>query len=359
MKSNLYVLTTGGTAGHLFPATAVAQCLRERGHQAILITDDRGAKLTDKALWHDLYSVKAAGLKGHGWRRKIKAGLALGQGVGQAWRLLGRLQPKAVIGFGGYAAFPTVVAAYLRRIPVIIHEQNAIPGRANRLFKKIAYTVALGLPLENINWGPRAIVTGNPVRPAFKVINKNKFKESTDQKFIILVLGGSQGAQIFSQVLPEALKLLPDSVRFRLRIYQQCRSELFDETQKAYAELGVDVDLAPYFTDVAKLFDQAHLVISRSGASTIAELFVSGKPAILIPYPFASDDHQSANARYYVTKGGGVMIQQRHLTPELLAAAIQEWLLPPERWQKIVTQIRQNSIPDADQQLTDLIESVI
>jgi UDP-N-acetylglucosamine--N-acetylmuramyl-(pentapeptide) pyrophosphoryl-undecaprenol N-acetylglucosamine transferase len=251
-------------------------------------------------------------------------GLAeLALGVVQARRLLRRLAPAAVVGFGGYPSAPTMLAASLLGLPTLIHEQNAVLGRANRLLAPRARRIATSFP-ETEKLRPadreRAICTGNPVRPAIAAIDAADYcPPAADAPVEILVLGGSQGARALAEIVPAALTALPAGLRARLRVSQQARPEDLGAAEAAYAEGGIAVELASFFTDVPDRLARAHLVVCRAGASTVAELAAAGRPALLVPYPHAADDHQTANARAFAASGGGWVVPQAGLTPATLA----------------------------------------
>src|SRR3954469_25101646 len=332
MMSRHYVLAAGGTGGHMIPAHALAEELLLRGHRVALITDDRGARipgLFDNAQVHILPAGRLAGGP-VGW---MKAARSIMTGRAMALRLYETFLPSAVIGFGGYPAFPALLAARRERIPTLLHEQNAVLGRVNRLMATRVDAIATAY--ENIQRLPakaadKVHLVGNPVRDEVLALRDQPFPPLTeDGIFRLLVTGGSQGASILSEVVPEGLGLLPEHFRRRLQVTQQCRAEDIEQVRARYAALGIPADLATYIPDLPDRLAWSHLVIGRSGASTIAELTAAGRPAILVPYPAATDDHQTANAREMVDAGGARAISQPRFTPVELAKQMQKLALEP------------------------------
>ncbi|WP_129791620.1 undecaprenyldiphospho-muramoylpentapeptide beta-N-acetylglucosaminyltransferase [Sphingosinicella sp. CPCC 101087] len=356
-----YVLAAGGTGGHMMPAHALAEELMTRGHRVALITDDRGARipgLFEKVQVHVLPAGRLAGGPA-GWVRAVRAILT---GRSMALRLYETFRPSAVIGFGGYPAFPALLAARRNRIPTLIHEQNAVLGRVNRLVAARVDAIATSYP--NVERLPaaakeRAEFVGNPVRDEVLALREQPFPPlGPDGIFRLLVTGGSQGASVLSEVVPEGLALLPEHFRRRLQVTQQCRAEDIDEVRERYAGLGIPADLATYLPDMPDRLAWAHLVIGRAGASTIAELTVAGRPAILIPLPTATDDHQTANAREMARAGGARMIAQTRFTPIELAKQMQKLALDPDALANAAARARALGKPDAARALADLVERV-
>lgn len=321
MSQPTIVIAAGGTGGHMFPALATAQALRARGCRIVILTDRRGARYvrTDGPDPWECHVVEAASPSG-GLAAKLKGGVSLLKGAAQARRLWRELQPVGAACFGGYAAVPAALAAALARTPLLVHEQNAVFGRANRLIAKLAHTTAL--TFARTRAAPtrgRLIVTGNPVRPGFTVQAGAGDAQPGDDAFGLLVLGGSQGARIFSDILPEAIGLLAPAQQARLRLAQQCRPEDLERVRAAYAAQGLDAELAAFFDDVPARMATADLVLCRSGASTVAELLALHKPSLLIPYPFAADDHQDANAAELEAAEAAFRLPQGEATPRRLA----------------------------------------
>ncbi|MCC7015812.1 MAG: UDP-N-acetylglucosamine--N-acetylmuramyl-(pentapeptide) pyrophosphoryl-undecaprenol N-acetylglucosamine transferase, partial [Rhodospirillales bacterium] len=303
----LIVLAAGGTGGHLFPAEALAAELSGRGFRLALVTDARGRPFSLQGGEVATHRVAGGGLAGKNPWAQAKAAFGLALGATQALGLLGRLGPRAVVGFGGYASFPTVLAAILRGLPTAIHEQNAVLGRANRMLARGRVRIATSFPAtRGLPKGTeaRAVCTGMPVRPAVAALAGRPYRApQAGNPVSLVVIGGSQGARIFADVVPPAVARTPDDLRRHLRIAQQCRPEDLERTRKAYAGMNVAAELATFFADAPERMASAHLVIARAGASTVAELAALGRPAILVPYRYAADDHQGANARALAEAG--------------------------------------------------------
>ena len=354
------VIAAGGTGGHFFPAEALAAELIARGHRIILMTDARSAGLRS-AVFADAQPIvlEGAGIAGRGVVRAARAVLALGKGVLRARRILGTLRPAVVVGFGGYPAVGPVLGARLARPrpAILLHEQNGVLGRANRLLSRVADRLALGLAMTTrIPAGVVTEVTGNPVRPEIQALANAPYAAPTGT-IRLLVLGGSLGARVFSDVVPPALVGLPAALRTRLSVTQQCRPEDLERVRAAYDAAGITADLAPFFGDVADRLRDAHLVIARAGASSVAELAVGGRPAILVPLPGAIDDHQSANARSLAETGGAWLMPQPAFTPAALTERLAALLSDPAALAHAAQAIRAAARPDAAARLADLVEA--
>lgn len=354
-----FVLAAGGTGGHMVPAHALAGELIARGHHVALVTDERGAKipaLFDQVQTHILPAGRLTGGPAGWWR----AGRAILEGRTMARELYASFRPAAVIGFGGYPALPALLAAIKDDIPTAVHEQNAVLGRVNRLLARSVDAIATSYPdiakLKNRHLD-KAHLVGNPVREDVIALRDRPFPElDSEGVFRLLVTGGSQGASILSQVVPEGLGLLPLHFRRRLQVTQQCRAEDIEQVRDRYAMLGIPADLATYLPDLPARLGWAHLVIARAGASTIAELTCAGRPAILLPLPSATDDHQTANAREMAAAGGARMIAQKHFTPVELARQMQKLALEPGALANAAARAKSCGRPDATRDLADLVE---
>jgi UDP-N-acetylglucosamine--N-acetylmuramyl-(pentapeptide) pyrophosphoryl-undecaprenol N-acetylglucosamine transferase len=324
--SGPFVLAAGGTGGHLFPALALAAELVGHGRPVHLLTDSRADAFGAQLPGVEIHNVRAGRLGGGPVQAAY--GLAgLAAGTVQARRLLRRLTPAAVIGFGGYPSAPTMLAATSLGLPTMIHEQNGVLGRANRLLAPRVGRIATGFP-QTAGLRPadriRAVHTGNPVRPAILALGDAEYTPSAAGEPVeLLVLGGSQGAHIFAEIVPAALASLPQELRRRLRVSQQARPEDLAAIVERYAMAGIAAEIETFFTDVPQRLARAHLVICRAGASTVAELAAIGRPALLVPYPHATDDHQTANARAFAAAGGGRVIPQADFRPDALAADLE------------------------------------
>jgi UDP-N-acetylglucosamine--N-acetylmuramyl-(pentapeptide) pyrophosphoryl-undecaprenol N-acetylglucosamine transferase len=356
------VIAAGGTGGHFFPAEALAAELLARGHRIVLMTDSRSAGLTSAVFaGHEQHILRGAGIAGRGLVRGVRAIAALAAGVLQARALLSRIGAAGVVGFGGYPCVaPVLGASLLRRRPaVVLHEQNAVLGRANRFLASRADMLALSFAAtERVPASARTVVTGNPVRPAIAALSQTEYAPPAD-RFRLLVLGGSLGARVFSDVVPDAIAALPEALRARLSVVQQCRKEDLDRVRAAYAALGLEADLASFFPDVADRLQSAHLVIARAGASTVSELAVAGRPAILVPLPGAIDDHQSANARALAQAGGAWVLPQPQFTAASLAERLNHLLSTPSALAAAATGARTQARADAAARLADVVEARI
>jgi UDP-N-acetylglucosamine--N-acetylmuramyl-(pentapeptide) pyrophosphoryl-undecaprenol N-acetylglucosamine transferase len=332
-SSSLIVLAAGGTGGHMFPAQALATELSNRNYRLALITDQRGDVWQENAKGIETYHIRAGGIAGKTLLARLRSGFELAIGVLQARKLLKRLKPDVVVGFGGYASVPTMLAASFGGYPTAIHEQNAVLGKANRLLAKWVRCIATsfkkteGLPE---NGAVRIIHTGIPLRSAVSIVIGEPYPAFKLNGLIsMLVVGGSQGASIFSNVVPKALELLEADLRKRIKISQQCRLEDLEKTQEYYQKIGIEAELKTFFDDAPKRLAESHLLIGRSGASTIAEILAIGRPAILVPYPHAIDDHQTQNAYAIVDVGAGWLMPEEAFTPfELSARLVSLFKLP-------------------------------
>ena len=355
------VLAAGGTGGHIFPAEALGKVLRKRGHSLVWITDERGAGHSGTLSELEMHTISARGISGFGTLGRLTSTISLGIGVFQARRILRELNPAAVIGFGGYAAAPTMVAAMHLKFPTLIHEQNAVIGKANRIFAKRIDRVCTSF--EHTRLIPDSVspvLTGMPVRSAFGAARAKPYVAPTDGSPIkLVVLGGSQGAAAFSHLIPCAIKRLPETLRKRIALDQQCRSELIDQTRHAFSNCGVQARLQPFFEDVPGLVAAAQLLIVRSGSSTVSEVSYTGRPAIYVPYPYAADDHQTDNAQALVKAGGGWFEQQDTLTPDSLAVRLEQLLTDPKALTKAAENAKAFAIPDAEDRLADLVERLV
>ncbi len=355
------VLATGGTGGHVFPAEALAGELEARGVPFALITDQRGRQWQGALAHRPIHYIHSASPTGS-MRRRLKALLSLGLGLFDAWWALGRISPAAVVGFGGYASVPTMIAARLRRLPSMLHEQNAVLGRANRLvLGGVARVATSFVPTRFLgDHDGRARLVGNPVRDAVRALRGSPYRPpGADRVVDLLVFGGSQGSASFSRVVPSAILLLPGELRSRLRLVQQCRPEDIAEVRLRYRESGVVAELAAFFADLPQRLAAAHLVIGRSGASTVAELATVGRPSILVPYPYAADDHQTANARAFEAAGACVVIAHADFTADVLARHLVALLAAPQRLAAMADAAHAAGRPDAAARLADVVAELV
>lgn len=355
-----YVLAAGGTGGHLLPAFALATELDRRGHHVALMTDERGAKIPGKPDFLPAHVLPAGrfGKNPLHWWGGVKAVLA---GRNMAKRLFETFQPSAVVGFGGYPAFPTMLAATGADIPTVIHEQNAVLGRVNRFFASRVNAIATAYPeIKRLDakHKDKVHLVGNPVRAEVLTLRDEPFPPFTEEGLLkVLVTGGSQGASVLSEVVPDGLAMLPPAIRQRLQVTQQCRAEDLDRVRERYRSHDIPAELGTYFEDMASRLAQAHLFIGRAGASTIAELTAVGRPAILVPLPIATDDHQAFNTKEMVKAGGARMIRQDAFQPKELAKQIQAMAQRPDTLATAAHAAWNCGRPKAVQDLADLVES--
>uniref|UniRef100_UPI0035CC0C5E undecaprenyldiphospho-muramoylpentapeptide beta-N-acetylglucosaminyltransferase n=1 Tax=uncultured Sphingomonas sp. TaxID=158754 RepID=UPI0035CC0C5E len=361
MTAKHFVLAAGGTGGHMVPAAALAAELVKRGHYVALISDERGVRFPGLFEGIQTHILPAGRLTGGplGWARAARAML---NGRTMAIELYRSFRPDAVIGFGGYPALPALLAAFNQGIPTAVHEQNAVLGRVNRLVARKVGAIATSYA-EVARLGPKLLpktrLVGNPVRDAVLALRSKPYPLlEEDGIFRVLVTGGSQGASVLSQVVPDGLSLLPVAFRRRLQVTHQARIEDIESARAKYAELAIAADLATYLPDMPEQLAWAHLVIARAGASTLAELTCAGRPAILVPLPSATDDHQTANAREMTAAGGARTIDQRSFTPIELAKQMQKLGLDPAALLNAAGRARACGRPDAARDLADLVESL-
>ncbi|HTG38466.1 undecaprenyldiphospho-muramoylpentapeptide beta-N-acetylglucosaminyltransferase [Sphingomonas sp.] len=356
-----YVLAAGGTGGHMVPAAALAAELTRRGHHVALVSDDRGVRFP--GLFDDIQThVLPAGRLSGGPLGWLRAGRKMLAGRAMAAELYRGFKPAAVVGFGGYPAFPALAAAFQLKLPTIVHEQNAVLGRVNRLVAGRVDAIATSYAdVERLKPQHEAKVhlVGNPVRDAVLELRERPYPElDGDGIFRVLVTGGSQGASVLSQVVPDGLALLPPHFRARLQVTHQARPEDIDAVRAKYAAHGIPAEIATYLPDLPERLAWAHIVIARAGASTLAELTAAGRPAILVPLPSATDDHQTANAREMTLAGGARTIRQDAFTAAELAKQMQKLGLEPLSLANAARCARQCGRPHAARDLADLVEHI-
>jgi UDP-N-acetylglucosamine--N-acetylmuramyl-(pentapeptide) pyrophosphoryl-undecaprenol N-acetylglucosamine transferase len=354
----LAVIAAGGTGGHLFPAQALAQALIARGWRIVLATDDRVRGLTDSFPAERRIPLSAATYRPGDPLGMARAGLAILKGVLQARAELAELKPQVVVGFGGYPSLPALLAAISQGRRTVIHEQNAVMGRANRLLASRVTTVASAFP--TLMKAPpavqrRAVTVGNPVRPEVRALFDQPYVQPAIE-VRLLVTGGSQGARLLSELVPQAVAQLPQAVRAHLRVQQQTRAESIDGARRTYDLAGVEAEIAPFFSNMAERLAVAHLMIGRAGASTVCEIAVAGRPAILVPLKIALDDDQGQNARLLAEAGGAVVIREDALTAAGLAQVLESLIGDPARLAKMAAAAHVVGKPDAAEKLADLVE---
>ncbi|MEQ9189876.1 MAG: undecaprenyldiphospho-muramoylpentapeptide beta-N-acetylglucosaminyltransferase [Alphaproteobacteria bacterium] len=358
-QGRLALLAAGGTGGHVFPALALAEILLARGFRVDLVTDRRGSAFHDLDPRMAVHRLFAGTTTGRGPLRKAAGAARLLLGVGQAWLRLMRLKPAVVVGFGGYPSLPALIAATRLGQPTVIHDQNAVLGRANRLLAPRASAIATSFAsvagLRPRDTG-RIVCTGNPVRAAIARLAGSPYSApQLDGPLDVLILGGSQGAHVFSAVVPEAIRRLPQHLQARLRIAQQVRPEDLAAVEAAYDGVSANITLRAFFTDVPQRLAAAHLVICRAGGSTVAELTTAGRPAILVPFPGALDQDQAANAQAMDEAGGGWLMPQSAFTPDALASRLQRLLTMPDLLIRAAAAAGALGRPDAAAALADLV----
>jgi len=351
------LVTAGGTGGHLFPAEALATALGTRGIAVHLATDRRAARFGGAFAEDAVHVVASATLRARNPIALTNTAVMLGLGVVQAWALIGRLKPAAVIGFGGYPTVPAVLAATWRGVPSLIHDSNAVIGRANRLLAPRVTAIATTFA-DVFAVGPalaaKATLTGNPVRTAVVGAAATPYP-AADDTLRLLIFGGSQGARVMADVVPAAIGRLDPALRARVAIVQQARDEDLGRVRAAYAAMSVGAEIAPFFADLPARMAASHLVIARSGASTVAELAAIGRPAILVPLPHALDQDQFANAGVLERAGGALRIAQDDFTPQRLATEIAGLAAAPQRLTAMAAAVKSVGRLDAADRLADLV----
>jgi UDP-N-acetylglucosamine--N-acetylmuramyl-(pentapeptide) pyrophosphoryl-undecaprenol N-acetylglucosamine transferase len=358
--SPLVVVAAGGTGGHLFPAEALTIALTRRGILVDLVTDER-ANRYGQFPGRATHIVPSATFAGRNPFRIAGATFELGLGTVKALSLFGRLHPAAVVGFGGYPTIPPLLAAVLRSIPTVIHEQNGVLGRANRLLGPRVQAIATGfdgLFADNPQLAAKGTHTGNPIRPVVTEAAATPYP-GADGPLRVLVFGGSQGARIMADIVPRAIELVPMAVRARLSVAQQARDEDIARVRSSYERLGITAEVEPFFRDLPARMAASHIVISRSGASTVAELAAIGRPAILVPLPHALDQDQRANAGMLERAGGAVMMEQVRFTPDRVAAEIARLAADPGKLAEMAAAARRQGVLDAADRLADLVIRVV
>jgi len=351
------IIAGGGTGGHLFPGIAVAREIQRRysNAQVLFVGAERGieTRLAPQEGF-ELRTLPLGGLKGVGWAARVRNLAAMFTGILKARRILNEFRPQVVIGVGGYASFPMVGAAILGGYPRLLMEQNSIPGLANRVLGKWVDFAAVTDPHTQSFFGARAVVTGNPVRPQFKAIAGKNHRPP----YTVLIFGGSQGAQSINRAVRESLPFL-QGWQNKLRFVHQTGEKQLDETRAAYQAAGFDCDVRAFFHDFHEQYAAADLIVSRSGATTVAEIKAAARAAILIPFPFASDDHQTKNAQAMVAENAALMIANGQLTGELLAKTIKDLLSDLNRLSDMERNSRRLAVLDAERRIVDLVEKAI
>jgi UDP-N-acetylglucosamine--N-acetylmuramyl-(pentapeptide) pyrophosphoryl-undecaprenol N-acetylglucosamine transferase len=358
----LILLAAGGTGGHLFPAEALGVELMRRGYRVRLVTDSRALRYTGLFSKDTIDVVPSATVRSRMPWSLAYTGLMLGYGLVVALNLVRRLKPAAVVGFGGYPTVPPLIAAKLRGVPGIIHDANAVLGRANRFLSNRVSAIATSLPGvldRDPALAPKTTTVGTPMRPAILAAAAVQFAApEADGTLRLLVVGGSQGARVMADIVPGAIERLDPSLCRRLVLTQQVREEDMARVRAIYDRLKLSAELAPFFSDLPARLASSHLVVSRSGAGTVAELGAIGRPSILVPLPGAIDQDQFANAGVLAQADGAIRIAQKDFTSERLAAEITALAAAPARLAAMATNARKVGRLDAAQRLADLVTKV-
>lgn len=355
------LLSSGGTGGHMSPASALAHDLVSRGYEVELATDTRGMKYASMFKGISIHTLPS-GTSGAGLSGKVKGGVKLAQGILQAFILLRRHRPDCVVGFGGYPSVPAVFAAQIYKIPTMLHEQNAIIGKANVFLANKANRIALSI--ENFSGleedqKARCVVTGNPVRDDICALYTKPYNTPVmDGDLKILIMGGSLGATVFSDVVPKAFARLSPEYRSRLKIVQQCREADLEQVRESYKVSGIDAQLSIFIDNVADNLSACHLFIGRSGASTVAEVTVAGRPSIFVPYPHHKDQQQKMNADAVAENGGAWVMTEDGFTQEALLARVETFLQNPEMLFRAAEKAREFGKPDAGRKLGNLVTAL-
>jgi UDP-N-acetylglucosamine--N-acetylmuramyl-(pentapeptide) pyrophosphoryl-undecaprenol N-acetylglucosamine transferase len=360
VSEKVALLAAGGTAGHLFPAQALAVELAARGWTVDLATDERADAYGFEFPARAVHIVPSETIRSRSLLALLRSGIQLGRGFFAARGVIGRIRPRIAVGFGGYPSIPPIFAARSRGVPTVLHEANAVMGRANRGLAKYVTAIATSWPQTRFVEGEiaaKATHTGIPVRPKVREVASTPYAE-VGERLRLLVFGGSQGARVFADLVPPAFEVMDPALRERIDLVQQVREEDMGRVREAYGRLGLQAELAPFFTDLPARMAGSHLVVSRSGASTVAELAVMGRPAILVPLPHALDSDQLRNAEALQAAGGGIVAEQGTLSPERLAGLLAQTLSDPARLAGMAQAAKGVGIPDATERLADLVERV-
>ena len=363
LSAGSVLIAAGGTGGHIFPAQTLAHCLLGQGFQPTLVTDRRGIELGCGRAGLPCYTLYSASFSNQGLMGVALAGMKLSVGLVQAWFLVRRLGPMVVVGFGGHASLPLMLVAVRMKLPTVIHESNAVLGRANRLLAPKVSAIATSFDnttgLAGVHRG-KEVRTGVPVRTdIISLRGKASRPLSLDSKIQLLVIGGSQGSRVLSEVVPAAIAQMPSYLKTRLVVAHQCRAIDRDKVATAFKIGGVNASVSPFIEDMAAALGAAHLVISRSGASTVAELAAAGRPALLVPFPHATDDHQTANARALVDAGGAWMMHEKDFKVPKLKTWLVDILRDPRVLAVAAHKARATGEPDAASNLAEVTSRLI
>ena len=357
MSNRAIFLAAGGTGGHLFPAEALAHALSSRDAEVELVTDARALRYGDVFPARAIHTLPAGTPRGGSLIARAQAVAQLAHGVALAVALLRNARPRAVIGFGGYPTVPPMLAAAFLGIPTVLHESNGVMGKANYFLAGRVDKIAAGLSnLQTASaWRDKIIVTGNPVRPNVLLASKRPFPDITQGVFQLLVTGGSQGARVMSDIVPGALAALPVDLRQRLNVVQQAREEDLSRVKEIYAHADIRSEVAPFFNDLPERIANAHFVISRAGASTVSELAVIGRPAMLVPLPHALDQDQAANAAFLTQAGAAETVRQNDFTQNFLTQRLAKLIEKPDELIQRAHAAHEVGVADAAERLAELV----
>lgn len=358
----LVVLTAGGTGGHIYPADALACELIKRDYKVVLFTDERGLNNYKGKLGEiENKAILSGSVVGKSIFTKIKSLIKVSWGVTQAFVELFKRRPICVVGFGGYASFPTAIASVLHGVPLIVHEQNSVMSRTNRILARFATVVAQSFKnVKNTPSTAKSVLTGMPVREAITDLFNKKYSPTDENgRFNLIITGGSQGAKIFAETLPDAVKLLSENEQNKLNIYQQCRKGEEDFVREKYKNSKANVEVKSFFENMPELYEKASLIVSRSGASSVYEIAAAGVPSILVPLPTSADNHQYFNAVEFVGNGGGIVIEQNEFDAEILSKHLSKLIANPQSLVKMSDNVKKKAIVDAAKRLADTIEKFV
>jgi UDP-N-acetylglucosamine--N-acetylmuramyl-(pentapeptide) pyrophosphoryl-undecaprenol N-acetylglucosamine transferase len=358
----IVVLTAGGTGGHVYPADALASELIKRDYKVVLFTDERGLNNYKGKLGEiENKAILSGSVVGKSIFTKFKSLIKVSIGVTQAFVELFKKHPVCVVGFGGYASFPTSIASILHGVPLIVHEQNSVMSRTNRILAKFSSVVAQSFrSVKNTPSNAKSILIGMPVRKAIVDLHKKDYVPVDEKGNLnLVIIGGSQGATVFADTVPDAISRLSESEQKRLIIYQQCRKGEEDKVASKYKKMAAKVVVKSFFDNMSELYEKASVIISRSGASSVYEIAVAGVPSILVPLPTSADNHQYFNAEEFTENGGGILIEQKDFIPEVLSKHLSEFIATPEVLVNMSRKAKKRAIVDAAERLADLVEKFV
>ncbi len=357
----LVVVTAGGTGGHVYPADALATELAKRDCEVILYTDTRGLNNYKGKLGEiENKAILSGSVVGKSILTKFVSLTKVALGIVQAMYYLFRKRPDCVVGFGGYASFPTAIAAVILRIPLVIHEQNSVMSRTNRILAKFAVVVAQSFrTVKNTPDGVKTVLSGMPIRKSIASLHNNEYSAKTaDDKMVLVILGGSQGAKIFADVVPEAIKMLSDEEKKKLVIYQQCRKGEEKEIEFLYKNVISDVTINSFFENMPELYKKADIIVSRAGASSVYEIAAAGLPSVLVPLSIAADNHQYYNALDFAKNNAALVIEQKDFTIDKMVKILKDFMENPQIMKDMSKAVKELAIVDAAERLADVVEGL-